>query len=154
MKRNRRKIDIEVVESVDSFGYITDKELLEESEMYEPDRYNPLESMEEKEVVIPNTNKTETITMRFTKDEYDAITTKASEKRVSKSSYIRMLLFNKPQNQNEIDIGAILSEIQELKDNMHHTKIIINNRRLQRSKKNIRGNKYKTVLMKRNLIKK
>jgi len=114
MKKTRRKIPVKVVESVDSFGYVTDKELHAEFEFYEPENYNPLENIEEKEIVIPNNNKTETITMRFTKDEYDIININAKEKKVSKSTYLRMMLFN-AINQKEVNISMLISEINDLK---------------------------------------
>ena len=114
-KRNKRKIEVEVVESVNKYGYIKDEELLEESAKYEPENYNPLENVEDKEIVIPNTNKTETITMRFTKDEYDSISEKALKQKISKSAYIRMVLFSKQEN---VDTNVILTKIEELRNDI------------------------------------
>lgn len=114
-KRNKRKIEVEVVESVNKYGYIMDEELREESAKYEPENYNPLENIENKEIVIPNTNKTETITMRFTKDEYDSISEKALKQKISKSAYIRMVLFSKQEN---IDTNVILTKIEELRNDI------------------------------------
>jgi hypothetical protein len=45
----RRKIIIENVQDVTSLGQISKKELLLESEKYEPENYKPLENIDENE---------------------------------------------------------------------------------------------------------
>lgn len=90
-KGSRRKIEVKTLEDVTSLGQISKDELLADAEKYDKERYNPLENLEEKEVLLPE-NRTEVITIRLTKEENEQITRLARENGLSKSALLRMLV--------------------------------------------------------------
>jgi hypothetical protein len=51
--KERRKVVIKVVDDVSQFGNITNEELLAESDKYDKDNYNPLDNIEDKEILVP-----------------------------------------------------------------------------------------------------
>ncbi|KKM12410.1 hypothetical protein SY88_04540 [Clostridiales bacterium PH28_bin88] len=90
-KGSRRKIEVKTLEDVTSLGQISKDELLADAEKYDKECYNPLENLEEKEVLLPE-NRTEVITIRLTKAENEQITRLARENGLSKSALLRMLV--------------------------------------------------------------
>jgi len=88
---SRRKITAKTVEDVTSLGQISKAELLADAEQYDKEKYNPLENLEEKEVLLPE-NRTQVITIRLTKAENEQITRLARENGLSKSALLRMLV--------------------------------------------------------------
>lgn len=51
--KERRKVKITVIDDVSQFGNITNEQLLVDSEKYDKDNYNPLENINDKEIIIP-----------------------------------------------------------------------------------------------------
>ncbi|WP_347488023.1 plasmid mobilization protein [Desulfoscipio sp. XC116] len=90
-KTQRRKINIKTVKDVSSLGQVTKKELLAESQRYDKGKYNPLDNLEEKKLLIPE-QKTEVITIRLTERENEQISKIARENGLSKSALVRMLV--------------------------------------------------------------
>jgi predicted DNA binding CopG/RHH family protein len=89
-ERKRRTIKVKRVKDVASLGQITDEQLLGDAEKYDKDNYNPLENMEDKEILIPN--RTKVITIRLTENENEKIQKIAQENGISKSALVRMLV--------------------------------------------------------------
>jgi len=87
----RRKIKVKTLEDVTSLGQISKAGLLADAEKYDKERYNPLQNLEEKEVLLPE-NRTQVITIRLTKTENEQITRLARENGLSKSALLRMLV--------------------------------------------------------------
>jgi len=87
----RRKIRVKTVENVSSLGQMTDEELLADAKKYDKDNYNPLENLDDKEILVPD-NRTEVITIRLTEKENEKIKKIAQENGISKSALIRMLV--------------------------------------------------------------
>jgi predicted DNA binding CopG/RHH family protein len=90
-KAKRRQIKIKNVKDVSTLGQISKQELLADTEKYDKDNYNPLENLEDKEIHTP-ANKTETITIRLTKQENETIRKISSEYGLSKSAFLRMII--------------------------------------------------------------
>lgn len=90
-KIQRRKIQAKTVNDVSSLGQISKEELIKDAEKYDKENYNPLETLDEKEVLVPE-NRTEVITIRLTQKENEQITKIARENGLSKSSLLRMLV--------------------------------------------------------------
>lgn len=90
-KNLRRKIQVKTVRDVASLGQITNEELLADEKKYDKDNYNPLENIEEKEILIPD-SRTEVITIRLTEKENEKIKKIAQENGISKSALVRMLV--------------------------------------------------------------
>lgn len=90
-KRERRKVKVTVVDDASQYSNITNEKLLADSEKFDMAIYNPLDSLEEKEILIP-AQKTEVITIRVTEAENDLITKLADGLALSKSSYIRSII--------------------------------------------------------------
>ncbi len=90
-KRQRKEIKVKTVKDVGSLGQITDEELSADAEKYDKDNYNPLENIEDKEILIPD-NRTEIITIRLTEKENEKIKRIAQENGISKSALVRMLV--------------------------------------------------------------
>jgi len=86
----RRTIKVKRVEDVSSLGQISDEQLLADAEKYDKDNYNPLENIEDKEILIPN--RTKVITIRLTENENEKIQKIAQENGISKSALVRMLV--------------------------------------------------------------
>ena len=91
IKNPRRKIQVKTVRDVASLGQITNEELLADEKKYDKDNYNPLENIEEKEILIPD-SRTEVITIRLTEKENEKIKRIAQENGISKSALVRMLV--------------------------------------------------------------
>lgn len=90
-KIQRKKIQAKTVNDVSSLCQISKEELLKDAEKYDKENYNPLENLDEKEVLVPE-NRTEVITIRLTQKENEQITKIARENGLSKSSLLRMLV--------------------------------------------------------------
>lgn len=91
MNNQRRKIQVKSVKDVTCLGHITNEELLTDAELYDKDNYNPLEDMENKEIIVPD-NRTEVITIRLTETENEKIKRIAQQNGISKSALVRMLV--------------------------------------------------------------
>ena len=52
----RRKIKITSVKDPSSITGLTNEEIMQESDKYDKENYNPLENISEKEVLVPNYN--------------------------------------------------------------------------------------------------
>lgn len=90
-KKERQKIEIVKSKDVSPFRHISDDDLLAESEKYDMENYNPLENLDEKDVLIPK-NKSDVITIRLTPQENYMISNLANENGLSKSSFVRMII--------------------------------------------------------------
>ncbi|MHB8170118.1 MAG: plasmid mobilization protein [Thermincolia bacterium] len=90
-EKYKKKIQIERVKDVSSLGQMTDEKLMADAEKYDKDNYNPLENIEDKEILIPD-NRTEIITIRLTEKENEKIRRIAMENGISKSALVRMLV--------------------------------------------------------------
>jgi hypothetical protein len=90
-EKQRRTITAKKVKEVSSLGQMTDEELMADAKKYDQDNYNPLDNMEDKEILIPD-NRTEIITIRLTEKENDKIRRIAMENGISKSALVRMLV--------------------------------------------------------------
>ncbi len=90
-KTKRRRIQIETVQDATSLGQVSKKELLADAEKYDKENYNPLENLKEKEIVS-SANKTETITIRLSKQENELIKKISDEYGLSKSAFLRMIV--------------------------------------------------------------
>lgn len=90
-ERKRRTVKLERVKDVTELGQITKEELLADHEKYDRDNYNPLNNLDEKEVLLP-ANKTRVITIRLSEKENEKITKIALENGLSKSAFVRMLV--------------------------------------------------------------
>ncbi len=90
-KPPRRKITAKSVQDVSQLGQISKKELLDQSEQYDKENYNPLVNLDDKEVLLPD-NRTEVITIRLTEQENDKIRKIAKANGISKSALVRMLV--------------------------------------------------------------
>jgi predicted DNA binding CopG/RHH family protein len=90
-KTKRRKIQITSVKDPSVIAGITNEEIMEESDKYDKESYNPLENIAEKEILVPN-HRTETITIRLTEQEKETIAKKAEENGLNQSSYVRMIV--------------------------------------------------------------
>ncbi|MHB9095883.1 MAG: plasmid mobilization protein [Eubacteriales bacterium] len=90
-KNLRRKIQVKTVRDVASLGQITNEELSADEKKYDKDNYNPLENIEEKGILIPD-SRTEVITIRLTEKENEKIKKIAQENGISKSALVRMLV--------------------------------------------------------------
>ena len=87
----RKKIQITSVKDPSSITGLTNEEIMQESDKYDKDNYNPLNDIAEKEVLVPN-YRTETITIRLTEQEKETIAKKAEENGLNQSSYVRMIV--------------------------------------------------------------
>jgi len=90
-KKERRKIQVKSVQDVSSLGQITKDELLADMEKFDKENYNPLESVEDKEVLIPD-HKTEIITVRLTRHEKEKLKKIAQENGLTGSALVRMII--------------------------------------------------------------
>lgn len=90
-EKHRKTIKAKKVKEVSSLGQMTDEELMADAEKYDIDNYNPLENIEDKEILIPD-NRTEIITIRLTEKENEKIRKIALENGISKSALVRMLV--------------------------------------------------------------
>jgi LysM repeat protein len=90
-KKERRKIQVKSVKDVTSLGQITKEELLADMEKFDKVNYNPLESDEDKEVLIPD-HKTEIITVRLTRNEKEKLKKIARENGLTGSALVRMII--------------------------------------------------------------
>ncbi|MHB8983791.1 MAG: plasmid mobilization protein, partial [Carboxydocellales bacterium] len=66
-------------------------ELLADMEKFDKDSYNPLESVDDKEVLIPD-HKTEIITIRLTRHEKEKLKKIARENGLTGSALVRMII--------------------------------------------------------------
>lgn len=87
-KKPRQKI---VTKTDVSLGQMPKKELLDQSEAFDPANYDPLANLNDKEVVV-NKNKTDVVTIRLSTDENQLISELADENGLSKSAFIRMVV--------------------------------------------------------------
>lgn len=106
----RRKIKVERVTNVDELGQITNDELMELSDKYDPEHYNPLDNIEKKEIVTDN--REVVVTMRFTKEENDLLKLQAERKRISKSAFIRSVLLDAINSQSSNVENRTLIELK------------------------------------------
>jgi hypothetical protein len=90
-EKQRRTITAKKVKEVSILGQMTDEELMADAKKYDQDNYNPLDNIEDKEILIPD-NRTEIITIRLTEKENDKIRRIAMENGISKSALVRMLV--------------------------------------------------------------
>lgn len=90
-KKARQKIITQVVKDVSDLGYMTKQELLKESDQYDPENYNPIDNLDEKEVILSK-NKTDVVTIRLSSQENQMISDLADENGLSKSAFIRMVV--------------------------------------------------------------
>ena len=90
-KKPRRQIQMKIVDDVSTLGQITNEELLADSEKYDAENYNPLDNLDEKEILIPN-YKSEVITVRLNSSENEYIRRLSLEYGISKSGIIRYLI--------------------------------------------------------------
>ena len=74
----RRKIKITSVKDPSSITGLTNEEIMQESDKYDKENYNPLENISEKEVLVPK-YRTQTLTIRLTEQEKATISKKAEE---------------------------------------------------------------------------
>lgn len=89
--RKKRLIKIETMQDITELGQISKEELLADHEKYDKDNYNPLDNLDEKEILVP-ANRTEVITIRLTEKENEQIAKIALENGLSKSALVRMLV--------------------------------------------------------------
>lgn len=90
-ERKRQKIDVQKTQDASQLGQIIKEDLLSDSEKYDIENYDPLDSIDKKEILTPK-NKTEVITIRLTPKENDRISHLADENGLTKSAFIRMML--------------------------------------------------------------
>lgn len=119
MIRTRKKVSIEKVEKAETLGQTSNEELLKESKNYDPENYDPMEDMDQKEIIVPDNNKTEVITMRFTKQENEILKLYARKKGISKSSVIRSILLEKINDLEEIDEKSLMIELNAKLDKLN-----------------------------------
>jgi len=89
--KERQKIVVETYQDVSQLGQITKQQLLDESDKYDPENYDPLENLTDKEILIPK-NKTEILTIRLTPRENQGVSQLADEIGLSKSAFVRMVV--------------------------------------------------------------
>jgi len=90
-KKPRQKISTIIENDVSTLGQVTKQEILNQSEMYDPSNYNPVENISDKEVLL-NKNKTDVVTIRLSSDENRLISDLADENGLTKSAFIRMVV--------------------------------------------------------------
>jgi len=90
-EKTRQKINSVVEQDISALGRITKQELLNQSEQYDPENYNPIKNLDDKEVLI-NKNKTDVVTIRLSSDENRLISDLADENGLTKSAFIRMVV--------------------------------------------------------------
>ena len=90
-KAQRRKIIAKSVQDVSELGQISKKDLLNESDRFDRENYDPMANLDDKEVLIPD-NRTEVVTIRLTEQENEKIKKIAMANGISKSALIRMLV--------------------------------------------------------------
>lgn len=90
-KKERRKVEIKPVQDVSTLGQITKDELLADMEKFDKESYNPVDSLEVKEVLIPD-QKTEIITVRLTRHEKEQLRKIARENGLTGSALVRMII--------------------------------------------------------------
>ena len=90
-KKIRHKIQVQTIDNASTLGKITKQELLSDSEKYDPENYNPIQDLSEKEILIP-ANKSEVVTIRLSPQENKLISHLADENGLSKSAFIRMVV--------------------------------------------------------------
>lgn len=90
-KKTRRQIDVKPMSDVSVLGQTTKEQLKNDSENYDPENYNPLGNLAEKEVLLPD-NRTKIITIRLTQQENELILKRARDNGLSKSAFLRMLV--------------------------------------------------------------
>lgn len=90
-KKERRQINVKSVNDVSVLGQTTKEQLSKDATKYDIENYNPLENLNEKEVILPD-NRTEIITIRLTRQENELIQKIARDNGLSKSSFLRMLV--------------------------------------------------------------
>ena len=90
-KKTRHQIDVKPMSDVSVLGQTTKEQLKNDSEKYDPENYNPLENLAEKEVLLPD-NRTDVITIRLTRQENELIQKRAKDNGLSKSAFLRMLV--------------------------------------------------------------
>ncbi|MDA8210320.1 MAG: hypothetical protein M0021_00330 [Clostridia bacterium] len=90
-KKERRKIHVKSVQDVSNLGQITKDELLADMVKFDKDTYNPLETLEDKEVLIPD-HKSEIVTIRLTRHEKELLKKIARENGLTGSALIRMII--------------------------------------------------------------
>jgi len=120
MIRTRKKVSIEKVEKAETLGQTSNEELLKESKNYDPENYDPMEDMDKKEIIIPDNNKTEVITIRFTKQENEILKLYARKKGISKSSVIRLILLEKINDLGKIGEKSLMIELNEKLDKLNN----------------------------------
>lgn len=89
--KERENIKVQTYNDVTDLGQISKEKLLEEALKYDKANYNPLDNIEEKEV-LHSKNKSEVVTIRLTSDENKLISHFADENGLSKSAFIRMVV--------------------------------------------------------------
>jgi predicted DNA binding CopG/RHH family protein len=90
-KKQRHKIITKAEEDISLLGKITKKEILKQSDEYDPSNYNPIDNLRDKDVLI-NKNKTDVVTIRLSSQENQLISELADENGLSKSAFIRMVV--------------------------------------------------------------
>jgi predicted DNA binding CopG/RHH family protein len=90
-KRQRHKIITKTEEDISLLGKMTKKEILKQSDEYDPSNYNPIDNLRDKDVLI-NKNKTDVVTIRLSSQENQLISDLADENGLSKSAFIRMVV--------------------------------------------------------------
>ena len=97
---------MKIVDDVSKYGTITNEEILAESKKYDAENYDPLENLEDKEILIPD-NKSEIITVRLSSSENEYIRRLSLEYGISKSGIIRYLINSslKKSDRDPIKLG-------------------------------------------------
>jgi predicted DNA binding CopG/RHH family protein len=90
-KKPRQKIITKSEKDISVLGQLTKKELLKQSDEYDPSNYNPVDTLKEKDVLL-NKNKTDVVTIRLSSQENQLISELADENGLSKSAFIRMVV--------------------------------------------------------------
>jgi predicted DNA binding CopG/RHH family protein len=90
-KKQRHKIITKTEEDISLLGKMTKKEILKQSDEYDPSNYNPIDNLRDKDVLI-NKNKTDVVTIRLSSQENQLISELADENGLSKSAFIRMVV--------------------------------------------------------------
>lgn len=72
---------------------LSPSELLSEHHRYDPENYDPIKNLQDKEVLLPK-KRSNVVTIRLTPSENQQISDLADENGLSKSAFIRMVVKN------------------------------------------------------------
>ncbi|AXF55748.1 plasmid mobilization protein [Salicibibacter kimchii] len=99
-EKGRQKINVQKPTDVNDLHQVTEEDLLSDFEKYDAENYDPLEDIDNKEVIAPS-NKSEVVTVRLSPQENNMISKLAKENGLSKSSFIRMVVKRSLKHSND-----------------------------------------------------